>query len=201
MYRLDNAQALLPLVEEYLERQSEMELLDSWIERLLHFLYPDEAAAPCIVPFSLHVPDEVLALLPVSVRDSVLDIAQQSFNADNMNAADLRIDDMGESTAYLERFERSHLQWLLVKMNERLSELEEAERQRGEVQHPKWSAEWFGDAEDSALTESAMLAIVLEETNALEEWCEKASNADPDNEEASLDEFVQLAELLVNKPS
>ena len=199
--RLDNAQALQSQVEAYLERQSEMRLLDSWIERLLHFLYPDESAPPSIVPFSLHLPDDVLALLPVSVRESVLDVAAQSFNADNMNADDLRSSDWGESTTYLEQFERSHLDWLLVKSDERLSELELEERQHEEAQHPKWKPEWFGDAEDRALTESAMLATVLEETKALEEWCEKASTADADDEEASLDQFVQLAELLINKPT
>ena len=182
-----------------MERQSAMELLDSWIERLLHFLHPDEAPPPCIVPFSLHIPDEVLALLPVPVRESVSARAQRAFNADNMHAEDLSNNDFNESTAYLDGFERSELQWLLVKMDERLTGLEESERQRQQVQHPLMGPEWFGGQLDIALLELATESIVLEEMQVVEEWCEQAGDADENDEEVSLDKFVQLAELLVNK--
>ena len=170
-----------------------MQLLDSWIERILHFLHPHDAPHPFITPVSLYIPHEVIALLPSPFRDSVQLVAD-SFTADNMNADDLVTRDMSESTAYLERFSRDELQWLLVKMDERLSELEQIEEQQGRVQHPELMVERSVE-EAAASAELERELRVLEELRAMEVWCERAMKAD-DDAEPLLDAFVQVAELL-----
>ena len=180
-----------------MERQRAMELLDSWIERLLHFLQPNESPHLVITPISLHIPDEVIVLLPPTIRESVQQLISQSFNDDNMNVDDLLVKDLSESTAFLQLFSHEQLQWLLVKMEERLSEMEESEQQRGRVEHPEWTEEWHSGVEGRALAELELESKVLEELQALEEWCDSAVEADAD-EGLPLDKFVQLAELLVS---
>lgn len=196
---LDKKQALVPLVHDYLERQQAMELLDSWIERILYALHPTEAPFPFITPISLHIPNEVIATLPSPIRVSVQDIIDELFNADNMNAADVRTSDMSESTAYLDCFSADELQCLLVAMDEQLSELQQSEGQRGRVDHPESREEWSRGVEGRALGELEVETKVSEELKAIAELCEDAMEAVAVDDGRPLDKFVQLAELLANR--
>ena len=205
MQRFDRTQALLPLVQAYLERQRDMELLDSWIERIRYFLEPTIAPYPFITPISLHIPDDIVVRLPPSIRLPVLRIIADSFNADNCNVDDLQTSELSESTAYLQQFERDQLTCLLDTMSERLAEMEHSEQHEGEsVQHPESKEEWDGGQERQALLAYDCELEVLHELQAMEEWCEKAMAADVDvdadgeQSRLSLEKYVKLAELLVD---
>lgn len=190
----------MPLVDDHKKRQRAMDVLTSWVERILYFLHPDEADHPFITPASLHIPPEVIATLPSDVRVSVQHAIRQSMDGDTTSSADSHTSDLSESTAYLERFTHRELQWLVAAMEERLDAMKRSEeqQQRDGVAHPEQRDDWHGCPFGVALTELEVELTVADDLKTVQEVWEKAMKAEA-NDRRALEQFVELAELLVNK--
>ena len=186
---LNARQELEPQRRAYVDQQCEMDLLDSWIERIVQFLDPTDPQHTHLKvwPLRLHMPDAVIVRLPQPLRDSFCCIIGHE-----MGVVDTRTCSADESTACLRQLSTEELCGLARTMMEVLDEVQRQSKTESEaVQYPlekEWgSVQQPYDAEMDVIIEMEVLQL----------WCERAMAADVDDG-LPLDKCMKVAELLVN---